>query len=89
MLQDMNIFKYYQTGYCKKKNNCEKIHNIKECIEKCCRNHNCTYRHRKLCSYFENVGKCKFGSYCEFKHRKPELFGRIEKLESTRKCYKI
>ena len=50
-----------------------------ECKEKTCRNSKCQFRHRRVCKYFEKFGRCKFGDFCEYRHRKPEHIEAIEK----------
>lgn len=88
MPDEMNICKYYQSGYWKKKINCDKKHIIEECKERVCINSNCFLRHRRLCYYFETFGRCKFGSSCKFRHRKGENIEIIEHLESEVRNYK-
>ena len=31
--------------------------------------HNCLERHPRECSYYRDLKRCKFGSYCSYKHK--------------------
>ena len=41
-------------------------------MEKCnklkCDIQRCSYRHPQVCRYFRDIGYCKFGEWCLFKH---------------------
>ena len=53
----------------------------------------CNSRHPKICSYFRNYGKCKFGDWCSYQHKRnsgdnydpkyEEIFEKIIKLEEA------
>ena len=60
---------YNQTGFCKFRNNCRKMHDNAICHQ----DHDfkstrCTLRHPKVCRSFESEGKCKFKEDCAYKH---------------------
>ena len=58
--------RYFNQGYCKKKNNCQYLHPIKDCEEDCSSS-KCPHRHWIQCT---NGDMCYYNSInsCEFKH---------------------
>ena len=64
------ICKFYQTGFCKYKQNCTNRHehelctNIDECKEK-----GCNKRHPTICKKFRDKGKCRFDIDCAYHHK--------------------
>ena len=55
-------------GYCKFRNNCDKIHYKEICEIKECSGYKCYNRHPRECFFFRKYGRCKFGSFCAYKH---------------------
>merc|ERR1712204_63495 len=53
---------------CKFRNNCSKTHFSDICEIPVCSGYKCDKRHPKDCFFFKNYGRCKFGSYCTYKH---------------------
>ena len=82
-----NICRYYQTGFCKYKSNCNLKHINQDCVDNLCDKKSCEKRHRRNCIYFEKHGKCVFGTFCKFKHVKLEYLRRIETLEEKVQKY--
>jgi len=58
----------YKYGYCKFRNNCEKIHLKDKCENPQCNGYKCDNRHPRECFFFKNFGRCKFGTYCYYTH---------------------
>ena len=56
-------------GFCKFGKGCEKIHFTDTCENPYCNGWQCDKRHPVSCFYFDKFGRCKFGSYCSYKHK--------------------
>ena len=69
---EQNKCYYYDTGYCKYKQNCKLYHPTEDCINKCKEN-KCKFRHRRI---------CKNGENCFYKHKKCEYL-HIPETEVT------
>ena len=78
---ETNICRRNKHGYCKYGNNCHFRHEKQICIVSNCSVFSCEKRHPKLCSWFQQYGRCKFTSFCKFKHSNndniEELINRI------------
>ena len=64
---------YYQTGFCKFRQNCRKMHQSVICQQ----NHDfkslgCTLRDLKTYRSYEREGTCKFKEDCAYKHQKSQ-----------------
>ena len=64
-----NICIYNKFGHCKFGETCQKHHLKEVCEIKSCETQNCTKRHPRICKYYYEFRRCKFGSYCSFSHR--------------------
>ena len=63
------ICKYNQTGFCKFRENCPKVHNNEVCNNKSdCRSVTCTKRHSKVCKNFKDHGYCRHKEQCSYQH---------------------
>ena len=71
------ICKFYNRGYCKKKDSCSFIHPKTKCSIKNCKDKQCQNRHLKDCKNWSNRC-CKFGSSCEFKHDIEKIKNQVE-----------
>jgi len=63
-----SICKFHKYGYCKKREDCDKIHPEENCHDKTCDVNKCRKRHPKTCQNFWNYGQCIFGSECHYSH---------------------
>ena len=52
------------------------------CSKKSCEIRLCSLRHPKSCRYYREIGYCKFGEWCLFRH---EDFNRKEMVEAVEK----
>ena len=59
-------------GFCKFGNRCNKIHFTDTCDDKKCTGWRCDKRHPDNCFYFEKFRRCKFGSFCSYRHEENE-----------------
>ena len=64
--------KYYDKGYCKKRDKCFFYHPKTECIGQCNDKNTCPHRHRNKCRYGKECYHFK-NNVCEFKHEEIEL----------------
>ena len=60
-VNEKEVCKHYQTGFCKYRQQCTKEHVDEICNDKYeCKEITCKMRHPKICKIFEVFGKCKF-----------------------------
>ena len=83
--QDQNVCKYNKYGFCKFRTTCRKQHIKKICSKNGCESEKCYLRHPKVCRYYREIGYCKFGEWCLFKHESnvnKKMEEAIKKAES-------
>ena len=68
MAANESLCKFNQSGFCKYKDHCRKQHVMDICPTSMCTNMTCLLRHPKVCKYFLNFRRCKFGESCAFLH---------------------
>ena len=82
--------KHHKFGFCKYKNECNKIHFSEECknMANCKNVKSCEKRHPKICKKF-TTGECIFLNDCAYKHQKKILesdyHNMVEKLKQMEK----
>ena len=59
---------YHKFGFCKYKETCRHRHIDVVCDKHDCEHETCSNRHPRRCRYFQQFGRCKFGTYCAFLH---------------------
>ena len=70
-VDDIHVCKHFQTGHCKFGVNCRKRHISENCLNVDCLDKTCLKRHPKQCKYFSQIGSCRFGEECSYKHTLP------------------
>ena len=70
-VDDIQVCKHFQTGHCKFGVNCKKRHISENCLNADCLDKTCLKRHPKQCKYFSQIGSCRFGEECSYKHTLP------------------
>ena len=55
-------------GFCKFKSMCRKQHISEKFSKNECDTKSCSLRHPRICRYYRDIGFCKFGEWCLFKH---------------------
>ena len=80
---------YNKFGHCKFQETCIRQHFREICELPGCETESCPKRHPRVCKFFENFNRCKFGSYCSFSHRTfesvlaaPENETKVNELKS-------
>ena len=63
-----NVCRYFKFGYCKFAERCRFHHVKEECTNRSCDISVCTLRHPRICKFFRDYNRCKFGEWCFFKH---------------------
>ena len=80
-IEDMEICRYNQRGYCRYGERCRLEHVNEICTESDCQDDSCVLRHPLECRYFYLYGTCKFGDSCAYVHEENEYKVRIRILE--------
>ena len=62
------VCQFNKFGFCKFRETCRHLHFSETCENKLCEISNCLKRHPTTCKYFKIYNRCKFGSFCFFKH---------------------
>ena len=63
-----NVCRYFKFGYCKFTDKCKYMHVKELCRNSSCEIKCCNLRHPKICKFFRDYNRCKFGEWCCFKH---------------------
>ena len=63
-----NVCRYFKFGYCKYSEKCRIFHVKEECKNKSCEIRTCALRHPKICKFYRDYKRCKFGEWCHLKH---------------------
>ena len=63
-----NVCRYNKFGYCKFSEKCRMMHISEICTNTSCEIQNCNLRHPKMCKFFREYNRCKFGEWCYFLH---------------------
>ena len=75
------VCKYFQCGFCKFGDTCQKQHIKEICSTKKCISKTCIKRHPKVCKYFFTRKSCKFGELCSYKHEVDSNQSEISELK--------
>ena len=81
-----NVCRYFKFGFCKYLERCQYLHVKESCENNECDVRSCNLRHPRICSYFRDYNRCKFGDWCYFKHvnknenRDTEIIKKIKDL---------
>ena len=73
--------RFNKYGHCKFQETCRMKHSENICEKENCEISTCFERQPRECIYFRDFQRCKFGSFCSFKHKIPN----DETFESLRK----
>ena len=80
-----NVCRYFKFGFCKYLKKCRFPHVKEICENTECDARSCSLRHPRICSYYRDYRRCKFGEWCSFKHVEKisdiEIVDRIKNLE--------
>ena len=56
-------------GHCKFSTRCRQFHLNEICENELCENQNCLKRHPRVCRFYNQYQRCKFGEFCSFLHQ--------------------
>ena len=59
---------FFKYGYCKFGETCRLQHLNELCSNSACETSQCPKRHPKICKFFREFNRCKFGAYCSYLH---------------------
>ena len=93
-MDSAQVCRQFKYDFCRFQDLCRYEHVKEVCDDVECSVTLCRKRHPKLCIYFSEFNRCKFGSFCHFKHEAPQilpqcshqdslLLSEIEKLKET------
>ena len=85
---EQEVCKYHQRGYCKFRSECQKYHENEIWKDQSCSSQACRRRHPRLCKYFCENMRCKFGKDCSYVHRENVNKGEINELTEELKNIK-
>ena len=88
---EINICRKNKFGYRKYENNCHFRHVKLICIDNSCNIFNCEKRHPKICDWYRQYGRCKFTTFCKYKHVNTDSIDELSKSiqENTTKLIEI
>ena len=66
--QTQNVCRYYKFGHCKFADKCRFNHIHEKCGNSSCEIRSCKLRHPRICKFFRDYKRCKFGEWCSFDH---------------------
>ena len=67
-----NVCRYFKFGYCKFLEQCRLMHISEKCTNPSCEIKTCNLRHPKVCKFYRDYRRCKFGEWCYFLHKENE-----------------
>ena len=67
-MASVQVCKYYKFGHCRFLDKCRHQHVTEVCDDISCDSTLCHKRHPKSCIFYREYKRCKFGSYCSYKH---------------------
>ena len=88
--QNENVCKFNKYGFCKFRSTCRIQDNIEICSKIGCEIDKCSLRHHKVCRYYRDIGYCKYGEWCLFKHESKvskEINDVVKKIDSNHEKY--
>ena len=81
-----NVCRYNQFGYCKFGNTCFRKHENRLCENDHCEVQTCLHRHPRRCRFFFEYDYCKFGTYCRFKHEASGNQDTLKEIKDLREA---
>ena len=85
-IENESVCFFNKYGFCKFRSTCRKYHNMEICLKNGCEVIKCSLRHPKICRFFRDYNRCKFGEWCCFRHvhknieSNKEIIDRINNL---------
>ena len=64
-----NVCRFNKFGFCKFAMTCRIKHVDELCEATSCEINYCEKRQPRICKFFSEFGRCKFGDYCKYNHR--------------------
>ena len=68
-----DVCRHHKYGFCKNQETCRLKHVNDICEKKGCEIDKCSQRHPRSCKYFQEFKRCKFGSYCLYRHEDSQI----------------
>ena len=68
MASSDNVCQHFKYGFCKYQEKCRQKHTSEICLKKDCEIDKCSQRHPRVCKYYREYKRCKFGSFCAYRH---------------------
>ena len=70
----VTVCNFNKFGYCRYRETCRNYHVNELCENVNCEMDTCDKRHPRICTFFQNYKRCKFGTFCAYRHIAPEDF---------------
>ena len=64
----VQVCKHFKFGHCRFQDKCRHEHVFEVCEDTNCNIFSCRKRHPRSCIFFKEFKRCKFGSFCNYKH---------------------
>ena len=79
--QNQNVCRYNKFGHCKFCEKCKFMHIMERCENSSCEIAKCNLRHPRICNYYRDYQRCKFGEWCSFNHEVNNHSGSDETIK--------
>ena len=79
-----NVCRFNKFGFCKFAMTCRMKHVDELCETSGCEINLCEKRHPRICRFFYEFGRCKFGDYCKYNHKSNEANYNNENQKLTK-----
>ena len=74
-----NVCRYFKFGFCKYLEKCRFVHVTEICENpECDAARSCSLRHPRICKFYRDYKRCKFGEWCCFKHVEKNEISAVE-----------
>ena len=67
-MANTSLCRFFKFGFCRYGHTCRRKHVVEVCSDASCTIENCEKRHPRVCKYYREYSRCKFGEFCCYKH---------------------
>lgn len=84
-----NVCTFFKFGFCKYTVKCRFLHVKENCENLECDVISCNLRHPKICRFYRDYRRCKFGEWCCFRHVEKNLESNKEVIDRIKNIEKL